>query len=561
MTKPIKRSLPSVSLTIIYCLVSSIFIHAQNNSIADNGRFSQSGRDLQLPDTNAVNIPANDSIPFITAIKSTNGDSLYGIGSTLIFEVTFDQVVYVQGGKPVLQLKLLSRNVAASYVSGDSTNTLVFTYTVNKGDTTAMLDYTGADALLPNGAGIRNSGGAQASLSLPAPGSRGSIAGQYKIVIDGNAPLAPVILQPVSNTVFNQKDMLVGGNAEPNTLVTVYIDGNILTTVPVDNNGNWSSDLVATAIADGNHNLRATATDAAGNEGPLSALVPIITDVTVPTAISVVILSNNKNASFATTGDVITVYFSVDDVIFLPEISIAGQMIPVSMVGAKEYVARYTVTKADVDGQVPFSVSFSDLHGNKGAVITAATDNSKVYIDQEPPAVTLNTIEISPLKDAFLVYISFSEAIADFDISHLHATNAIISDLKSISNNVMTVLVTPQYDGLVTVSLSEKAAHDAAGNPSTAAVNLDVQALFSGYFLKVYPNPVANVMHLQFTGTVNDRARVTITSYRGVVVYEKEVFMSEKILTLDVSSLQPGAYIVRMTSKNYSFYTNVMVVR
>ncbi|MCF6405625.1 Ig-like domain-containing protein [Chitinophaga filiformis] len=550
-----------MTLTIICCLVSSIFIHARNNSITDSELCSQpAGFQVNNGNNGGAATRNMDTTPVVIAISTTATDGFYGVGSTITFNITFDHVVRVSGGTPALILGINPVNRTALYVSGDGTNTLAFAYTVNTGDTTAKLDYTGTDALLFNGAVIRGSGGSVASLTLPVPGSAGSISGQRTITIDGNAPAAPVIKIPVSNTIFNTTDMLMGGTAEPNALVTVYIDGNVLTTATADAGGSWSSAFTANSLADGNHNIRATATDLAKNVSAPGTSVPIITDVTIPGAMSVAMRSSNQNASYATTGDVITVYFTVDDNIYVPEITILGTPVAVNMVGAKEYVGRYTVTADDPDGEVPFSIDFKDLHGNAGATITATTDNSRVSIDRKRPAVTLNTIEMSPLRRAFLVYISFSEAIADFDPAYLTATNAVISDLTSVSNNVMTVLVTPQYDGIVTVKLAANAAHDVAGNPSQASEDLQVEALFGGYFEKVYPNPASGIMHLHFTGTVNEKAKVTMTSFMGVLVYEKDLQMDNKTLTLDVSGLQPGAYIMRITSKNYNFYTNVMVI-
>ena len=560
MTIPTRSLLPSVALTIIYCLVSSIFIHAKNNSITDSELCTQPiGMQVNNRNSGGAGARDMDTTPVVTTISTTATNGIYGVGSTIIFHITFDHVVRVSGGTPALTLAT-NANSTALYISGDSTNTLAFAYTVNTGDTTAILDYTGTDALLFNGAVIRSSGGSIASLLLPVPGSAGSIAGQRSIVIDGNAPAAPVITIPVSNTIFNTTDMLISGTAEPNSQITVYIDGNVLTTATTDAGGSWSSAFTASSLADGNHNIRATATDMAKNVSPQSTAIPIVTDVTIPGAMSVAILSNNQNPAYATTGDVITVYFTVDDDIYVPQITVLGQPVTVSMVGAKEYVGRYTVTATDPDGTVPFSIDFKDLHGNAGATITATTDNSKVFIDRKRPAVTLNTIETSPLRRAFLVYISFSEAIADFDPGYLTATNATISDLTSVSNNVMTVLVTPLYDGMVTVKLAANAAHDVAGNPSQASEDLQVEALFGGYFEKVYPNPASGIMHLHFTGTVNEKAKVTMTSFMGVLVYEKDLQMDNKTLTVDVSGLEPGAYIMRITSKNYNFYTNVMVV-
>ncbi|WP_188133759.1 T9SS type A sorting domain-containing protein [Chitinophaga sp. CF418] len=550
-----------MALTIIYCLVSSIFIHARNNSITDSELCTQpTGIQVKNGNSGGTGVRDMDTTPVVTTISTNAASGIYGVGSTITFNVTFDQVVRVSGGTPALILGTNPVNRTALYISGDNTNTLAFAYTVNTGDTTAKLDYTGTDALLFNGAVIRGGGGSIASLSLPVPGSAGSIAGQRTIVIDGNAPAAPVINIPVPNAVFNTTDMLISGTAEPNTLITVYIDGNVLTTATTDAGGSWSSAFTANLLADGNHNIRATATDLAKNVSLPGTAIPIVTDVTIPGAMSVAMLSSNQNPSYATTDDVITVYFTVDDNIYLPEITILGKPVVVNMVGAKEYVGRYTVTAIDPDGSVPFSIDFKDLHGNAGATITTTTDNSKIVIDRKRPAVTLNTIETSPLRHAFIVYISFSEAIADFDLSYLTATNAIISDLTSVSNNVMTVLVTPQYDGMVTLKLAANAAHDVAGNPSLASADLEVEALFGGYFEKVYPNPASGIMHLHFTGTVNEKAKVSMTSFMGVLVYEKDLQMDNKTLTVDVSGLEAGAYIMRITSKNYNFYTNVMVV-
>lgn len=561
MTIPTRSAFPSVALTILYCLVSSVLVYARNSSVKDNGLYSQSFVVQENGYSNVwLKAGVPDSTPYVIAVSTNAADSVYGIESMITFYVTFDQVVRVSGGTPAIILGTNPVPRFALYVAGDSSHTLAFAYTVNKGDTAARLDYTGTDALLLNGAVIRGSGGSIALLTLPEPGSEGSIAGQREIVVDGNPPAAPVISIPLRNAVFNTTEMLIGGTAEANTFITVYIDGDVLTTALTDAAGNWSSGFTANSVADGNHTIRATATDKAGNVSPMSTAVPIVTDVTSPAAVSVAIRSSNNNAAYAAIGDLVTVYFTVDDDIYLPDITILGRPVTVSMVDNREYIGRYTVTAGDPDGIIPFSISFRDLHGNEGTTITTTTDNSKVYIDKRPPAVTLNTIEMSPLRHPFLVYISFSEAISDFDLSYLSVTNAVISDLTSVSNNVMTVLVTPQYDGMVTLTLAANAAHDVAGNPSQASAELQVEALFGGYFEKVYPNPATDLMHLTFTGTVNERARVTLTNFMGVRVYEKELQMQGKMLTISVRDLPPGMYFMRITSKNYNFYTNVVVV-
>lgn len=69
-------------------------------------------------------------------VDSTDSDGTYRNG-TLTFELTFDEMVYVSG---VPSLNLNSGGLA-HYVSGSGTNTLVFTYTIQPGESTPDGDY------------------------------------------------------------------------------------------------------------------------------------------------------------------------------------------------------------------------------------------------------------------------------------------------------------------------------------------------------------------------------------------------------------------------------------
>lgn len=524
----------------------------------DNGNTGVGGN---LRDTAISTIYIRPVSPVITGISTSTLSGLYGQGTTINFDITFDHPVTVSRGTPALLLPVRTGTAPALYQSGSGSNTLTFAYTVATGDATTLLDYAGADALLLNGAFINsNSSSTPAVLTLPAPGSSGSIAAQRIIVIDGVAPAAPLIVNPLPNAVFNTHDLLIAGTSEPDAIINIYIDGSGITSVTADGNGNWTAAFTASKLADGIHNVKATATDAAKNVSAYSINKMIVVDVTPPGLIAVSILSDNNNQAFAATGNVVTVYFTVNDVIYLPQVMIAGQAATVSTVGPEEYVARYTMTDTDKEGLIPFSINFTDLNGNSGGTVDVTTDNSKVYFDKERPAVTLTTIASSPIRTSFIVYISFSEAISDFDLSSLHVTNAVLSELTSISNNVMTVEVMPVYDGPVTMKLDEGAARDAAGNLSTASAELVMEAAFGGYLEKMYPNPASSIMNLKFTGTVNEKARVTITNYMGVVMYEKELMMDQKTLTVDVSNLTAGGYMLTVRSKNYSFYTNILVI-
>ncbi len=79
-------------------------------------------------------------------------------------------------------------------------------------------------------------------------------------------PPPPRIVSPVSNSVSNTSTPTYTGTAEPNTTVSIYVDtfGAPVGTTPVDAAGAWSF-TQPTALANGNHTVRAVATNAFGS--------------------------------------------------------------------------------------------------------------------------------------------------------------------------------------------------------------------------------------------------------------------------------------------------------
>ncbi|AUH53743.1 hypothetical protein CXB49_22090 [Chromobacterium sp. ATCC 53434] len=114
------------------------------------------------------------------------------------------------------------------------------------------------------------------SIRATATDAAGNASGQstaYGIVIDTTAPAAPtgLALSAASDTGSSHSDGItdnnqptVQGSAEAGSTVTVYVDGAAVGTATANGSGAWSYNLTS-PLADGNHSIRATATDAAGN--------------------------------------------------------------------------------------------------------------------------------------------------------------------------------------------------------------------------------------------------------------------------------------------------------
>jgi uncharacterized repeat protein (TIGR02059 family) len=133
----------------------------------------------------------------------------FTVGAVIPVLITFSEPVTVTG-TPTLTLETGATDRTVNYTSGSGTNLLRFDYTVQAGDTSPQLDYTTSSALTLSGGTIADAAANAAVLTLPAPGSPGSLAESNEIVIDTTAP------------VFSS------ASAIGNTLTLTYTDSNPL---------------------------------------------------------------------------------------------------------------------------------------------------------------------------------------------------------------------------------------------------------------------------------------------------------------------------------------------
>lgn len=130
-------------------------------------------------------------VPTVTGVTATNADGLYGIGNTIDVVVSFSEAVNVTG-TPTLSLETGATDVLVSYSSGSGSTTLTFTYTVVEGNVSLDLDYINAAALSLNSGTINDVNGNPATLTLPTPGTAGSLGANKAIVIDGVRPTVTI---------------------------------------------------------------------------------------------------------------------------------------------------------------------------------------------------------------------------------------------------------------------------------------------------------------------------------------------------------------------------------
>lgn len=95
---------------------------------------------------------------------------------------------------------------------------------------------------------------------------------------------APAVTGTFGNGVTtNDTEPRLSGTAEPNALVTLFEGGVQVGTATADGSGNWTFTFAA-PLPDGQHVITATARDAAGNIGPVSATFTFTVDTSIPVA-------------------------------------------------------------------------------------------------------------------------------------------------------------------------------------------------------------------------------------------------------------------------------------
>ena len=117
--------------------------------------------------------------------------------------------------------------------------------------------------------------------------------------VDVTPPAAPVVQTPANNSVVNTTTPVLSGTAEAGSTVTVIVDGTPVGTTTANASGLWSL-TQPTALSEGPHTVRATATDPAGNVSPSSNTNTFTVDVTPPAAPVVVTPANNSVVNTAT---------------------------------------------------------------------------------------------------------------------------------------------------------------------------------------------------------------------------------------------------------------------
>ncbi|WP_233081720.1 Ig-like domain-containing protein [Rheinheimera soli] len=436
----------------------------------------------------SINIlDVDDTGPAVTNISSSTNNGSYKADAVISIQITFNESVLVTG-TPTLLLETGDVDRTATYSGGSPGATLSFSYTVQAGDNSLDLDYVSSASLSPNGGTLKDAATNDAVLTLPAPGSAGSLGANKTIVIDTLAPAAPSVpdLTAGSDSGNSQTDNITNvttptftGTAEANSTVEVFAGATSLGTVAANGSGAWSWTVAGgSALADGNYSITATATDAAGNPSAASSGLSVTIDTAAPAKPAVPDLadasdtgsSNSDNLTNATSlmfngtaedGSTVSLSSSVNNALGTATATGGSWSLTTAAV-TSEGAHNITLTATDLAGNIsvasdPLAITLDKILPTIGGV--AFDQGSVTSVNQAALSFTLAGAEVG--------------ATANYSISSSTGGTAVTNSfvVASAGQQVTGVNVSGLNDGTLTISLTLT---DAAGNVSTPAVEATV---------------------------------------------------------------------------------------
>nr|WP_249159125.1 Ig-like domain-containing protein [Bradyrhizobium jicamae] len=513
-----------------------------------------------------LEIRSQASITSVTS-DTTNHLTLLNTGKVVTITLGFNNAVSVTG-TPELQL---SDGKVAGYVSGSGSQALVFSYTVQDGDSSADLQVQGV-AL--NGGTIKDPSGQDAVLD--------NAAADLHLQVDAIAPTVSVaadttaLLAGQTSTVTFTFSEAVTGFALGDVAVSGGALGNL---VHVGLNGSHQDVYTAVFTPDasdaeaGSVQVNASSyADAAGNAGAASAMVSFTGDTLAPT------VSIAADRTTLQAGQTSTVTFTFSEAVSgfaLGDVAVSGgaldHLVHVGVNGSGQdvYTATFTPDAANAEtGSVQVNTSsYTDIAGNSGAASSAINFSG----DTLAPTVSIAADHTALLAgQTAVVTFTFSEAVSGFALGDVAVSGGALGNLvhtgvNGAGQDIYTATFTPDATnaGTGSVQVNTSGYADSAGNAGAASnsVNFTGDTLSPSVTVTMTPDSVLagqnSVVTFAFSETITGFLVTDTTVHGGTLTNLIHVGLNgsgQDIYTAsfvpDVSNTETGS--VQVNAAEYS---------
>ena len=194
-------------------------------------------------------------------------------------------------------------------------------------------------------------------------------------------------------------------------------------------------------------------------------------------------------------------------------------------------------------GETLIMVKATDRFGNTGE------DTFKILVeDRTSPTLEITAVP-NTVSGAFTVIFNFSEAVDGFELDDIDVTNGSVSDFTAVGESMGTnqdgaavystfsVLITPNQDGMLSITVGAGALSDLAGNMLVADVSVSTVT-----------DTVAPMVTLSHPGlNVRGPFELTITFSEDVTGFEIGDIEVENAVVTDFSAINASEYTVEIT--------------
>ncbi len=423
-----------------------------------------------------------DAVPPGAISSTVPPNATYITGQTLNYSVTFSEPVIVIGAPSVALTLNTGGTVQASYLSGSSSSTLTFQYTIVSGNADSD-GVTTASAISLNGGSIRDAAGNNAATAVTFASTAG-------VLVDGIAPTVSSIVradadpttaatlhytvtfsEDVSNVTTSAFQLTLAGSATGGITGVTPVDGHTYTVTVGSAAGEGTIRLDVKASGTGITDLPGNPLNGgftAGDSYTLDHIGPNVTSVDVP-----------ANATY-TVGQNLDFTVNFNENAFVaggtPRIAVtlnSGSVFAnyVSGSGSPALLFRYTVVTGDSDPDGIVLGGTIDLNGatirdglanDANATLNGVASTTGVLVDANAPSVqSVTRVTSSPTNAASVDFtVTFSQDVSgvdttDFALTTTGVAGSSVTTVTPVSGSVYTVSVaTGTGDGTIRLDVA-----------------------------------------------------------------------------------------------------------
>ncbi len=359
---------------------------------------------------------------------------------------------------------------------------------------------------------------------------------------------------------------------------TITILGNTVSAAQDGNN--WTASYTLTeSDPEGDVLFTIDYSDLAGNEGTQVTSTTnsssVDFDKTAPTLPSIDISSNNTNSQRAKVGDEVILTMTPIEMIQTPIITILGNTVSATQDG-NDWTASYTLTESDPEGNVSFTIDYSDLAGNDGMQVISTTNGSSVDFDKTAPTLTSVAVTsdneddqaIAAVDDMVTLTFTTSEDVAEPVV--MIAGEQVTPSLSGETWTATRVMLLSDDIGVLEYSINFS---DYAGNAgdeiatTTDGSSIDFIGLVTGTErpsisdqVSIYPNPTNNTFSIRMNEGYKNQYEVLLTNIIGKVI--KKVVVNKKQSSLeqsfDLSDQSKGIYLIKISTNQATYIYRIV---